>query len=143
MCDIWALLVCCDEFSVMRFYVIRFVKIVSWKSINSFFFFWIWLGIRKGNIGLKAIIKLYCNKIVTKMFSAFPPCYIPMEYAEKYIFMIYEAWNSFYNLNKWRYGEKKKSYVSSSWYSNKYGFTKPIKIRREKITLSRRALIQL
>lgn len=43
------------------------------------------------------------------MFSAFFPCYIPMEYAEKYIFMIYEAWNSFYNLNKWRYGEKKKS----------------------------------
>lgn len=27
---------------------------------------------------------------------------------------------------------KKKSYVSSSWYSDKYGFTKPIKIRREK-----------
>lgn len=30
-----------------------------------------------------------------------------MEYAEKYNFVIYEAWNSFYNLNKWRYGEKK------------------------------------
>lgn len=27
---------------------------------------------------------------------------------------------------------KKKSYVSSSWYSDKYGFTKHIKIRREK-----------